>query len=62
MTPDDGPQVSVLFHLEDQYEPVKFEHKDHAVLAKNCEVCHHYRSEVEKTPGCRECHGLPFKT
>jgi len=58
----DGPETSILYHLTDLYTPVKFSHKAHTGYAENCTVCHHHKSEVEKTPACRECHGLPFKT
>lgn len=58
----DGPETSVLYHLTDIYAPVKFTHKAHTGYAENCKVCHHHHSEIERTPACRECHGLPFKT
>jgi hypothetical protein len=51
----------MLFHLADEYMAVKFSHKAHAASTGDCETCHHYHSEVERSPPCRECHGQPFK-
>jgi hypothetical protein len=53
-----GPATSILYHLTDMYVPVKFSHKEHTQYSKNCSECHHHQSDVEKTPACRECHGI----
>ncbi|MBI5527994.1 MAG: cytochrome c3 family protein [Deltaproteobacteria bacterium] len=58
---DGGPPTSVIYHLSETYEPVTFSHKRHQA-GTECGACHHHQSEVERTPPCRECHGLPFES
>ena len=52
-----GPDVSILYQLQDIYEAVSFNHADHIDYADNCQDCHHHQLPLEKTPACRECHG-----
>ncbi|MCU0663073.1 MAG: cytochrome c family protein [Myxococcota bacterium] len=53
----DGPEISMLFHLLDRYEPVRFTHANHVSYASACAFCHHHGTQVDQTPACRECHG-----
>lgn len=53
-----APKESILFHLVDQYEPVRFSHELHVEAEPRCESCHHHASGVETAPPCRACHGL----
>ena len=62
LTDKDGPEQSILYHLTDMYSPVKFAHRTHAQYAQGCTDCHHHHSGVERTPACRECHGLASST
>ena len=42
---DTGPKVVILNELENEYEPVPFDHLAHARMAQmwsGCETCHHY--------------------
>jgi len=57
LSSDNGPAVSVLYHLTNQYTSVKFDHRSHVEYSDSCGSCHHHQSEVESTPACRECHG-----
>jgi hypothetical protein len=57
--PSQGPDLAVLGQLKDLYEPVQFNHKQHAEMVgmgQGCATCHHY-SPSGKFPPCRECHG-----
>jgi len=48
---------------EDHYEPVRFAHKRHAALTKDCSVCHHFRPKDEnalETTRCSACHQDSF--
>ncbi|MCZ7584625.1 MAG: cytochrome c family protein [Deltaproteobacteria bacterium] len=57
-----GPKTAILYHLTSMYVPVEFNHLEHTNYAESCSTCHHHHSDIEATPACRECHGLPFKT
>ena len=53
----------IIKKREDHYEPVRFAHKRHAALTKDCSKCHHYRpkdkNELETTR-CSACHQDSF--
>jgi cytochrome c-type biogenesis protein CcmH/NrfF len=47
--------------LGDQFQPVKFRHKYHAQILKDCSVCHHffeehYNNQVVPADKCASCH------
>lgn len=53
----------VIKKREDHYEPVRFAHKRHAALTKDCSKCHHYRPKDEnalETTRCSACHQDSF--
>ena len=53
-----GPDVVTLNELENDYEPVIFEHRRHAqmsAMGNECSNCHHY-SEGGRITACKECH------
>jgi len=55
---DEGPDSVVLDKLAALYEPVIFDHKQHADMSKmggDCSTCHHY-SPPGRIPPCGECH------
>ena len=59
---ESGPDMVVLDHLTELYEPTRFNHANHVDYEEDCSVCHHHTSDAERFPPCRECHGMPFKT
>ncbi len=53
----------VIKKREDHYEPVRFAHKRHAALIRDCTKCHHYRPKNEdalETTRCSACHQDAF--
>ncbi len=53
----------VIKKREDHYEPVRFAHKRHAHLIKDCSACHHLRpkdKDALETTRCRACHQESF--
>jgi hypothetical protein len=53
----------IIKKREDHYEPVRFAHKRHAALIKDCSKCHHYRPKDEnalETTRCSACHQDSF--
>jgi len=49
---------------EDHYGPVRFMHAKHAVVTRDCALCHHYRPLDEaatETTRCSACHQEPFQ-
>lgn len=56
----EAPDSLILDDLVDLYEPVHFDHEEHASMAemdKDCATCHHY-SPPGTIPACKECHSL----
>jgi len=54
----------ILRKTEDHYGPVRFMHAKHAVVVKDCALCHHYRPLDEaaaETVRCSACHQEPFR-
>lgn len=51
------PQTALIKTLQKEYEPVLFDHKNHATAAKTCSSCHHHTS-AEETRKCASCHDL----
>ncbi|GAB6906052.1 Cyctchrome c, class III family protein (fragment) [Desulfosarcina cetonica] len=54
----------ILRRTEDHYGPVRFMHAKHAVVVKDCALCHHYRpldEAASETVRCSACHQEPFK-
>ncbi len=48
---------------EDLYGTVRFMHKKHATLLKDCIICHHYRPadpKASEATRCSACHQAPF--
>ncbi len=56
-----APEVSILGHIAERYEPSTFSHKKHINYAPSCFTCHHRQTEVDKAPPCRACHTLTSK-
>jgi len=54
-----GPDTARLFQLHQVYDSVAFNHAVHVESVKDCLLCHHHQSPVDKTPACRECHNQP---
>lgn len=55
----EAPDSVVLGQLANLYEPIKFNHKQHADMSKmggDCATCHHY-CPPGRIPSCSECHG-----
>jgi hypothetical protein len=55
----EAPDAMELASLEDQYEPVHFDHKLHASMSEmnlGCGTCHHF-SPPGHIPPCQACHG-----
>ncbi len=53
----------VIKEKEDHYEPVRFAHKRHAALTKDCSKCHHFRpkdKDALETTRCSACHQDAF--
>jgi len=53
----------IIKKREDHYLPVRFAHKRHAALIKDCSRCHHFRPEKEdalETTRCSGCHQESF--
>ena len=53
----------IIKKREDHYEPVRFAHKRHAALIKDCTKCHHFRPKDEnalETTRCSACHQDSF--
>lgn len=53
------PRVVTIGVLSDLYEPVVFNHEQHAQMSRmgaGCTACHHYSAKGE-TPSCQTCHG-----
>lgn len=53
----------IIKKREDHYGPVRFAHKRHASLIKDCTKCHHYRPKDVKaleTTRCSACHQDSF--
>lgn len=66
---DDVTQVYYLLDSpiikarEDHYQPVRFAHKRHAALTRDCSKCHHYRPkdpDALETTRCSACHQDSF--
>ena len=54
----------IIRQTEDHYGPVRFMHAKHAVVTKDCALCHHYRpldEEASETVRCSACHQESFK-
>ena len=54
----------IIRQTEDHYGPVRFMHAKHAVVVKDCALCHHYRpldEAASETVRCSACHQEPFK-
>ncbi|SDU61965.1 Class III cytochrome C family protein [Desulfobacula phenolica] len=55
----------IIKKKENHYEPVRFAHKRHAALTKDCSKCHHYRPKDEtalETTRCSACHQDSFNS
>jgi hypothetical protein len=53
----------IIRKIEDHYGPVRFMHSKHAVVIKDCALCHHYRplnNAASETTRCSACHQEPF--
>jgi len=53
----------VIKKREDHYGPVRFAHKRHAALIRDCTRCHHYRPKADSAPEttrCSACHQDAF--
>jgi hypothetical protein len=53
----------IIRKTEDHYGPVRFMHAKHAVVIKDCALCHHHRPLEERaseTVRCSACHQEPF--
>jgi len=54
----------IIQKTEDHYGPVRFMHAKHAVVIKDCALCHHYRpldEAASETVRCSACHQQPFQ-
>lgn len=54
-----GPDTIVLGQLENDYLPVPFDHKGHAMMgemAEGCATCHHNTPRGTRPPKCESCH------
>jgi len=54
----------IIRQTEDHYGPVRFMHAKHAVVVKDCALCHHYRpldEAASETVRCSACHQQPFQ-
>jgi hypothetical protein len=54
----DSPETVLLYELENEYQPVTFNHRVHAEMSAmggECASCHHY-SEAGKIESCKQCH------
>jgi hypothetical protein len=54
----------IIRKTEDHYGPVRFMHSKHAVVIKDCALCHHYRplgETTSETVRCSACHQEPFQ-
>ncbi len=54
----------VIRKTEDHYGPVRFMHTKHAVVIKDCALCHHYRpldEAASETVRCSACHQQSFQ-
>jgi hypothetical protein len=52
----------VIRKIEDHYRPVRFMHAKHAMVVKDCALCHHHRPLDEaaaETVRCSACHQEP---
>lgn len=52
-----APGIVKLDALSDKYEPVRFDHEKHAVIAGNCGTCHHEHGNSGTLP-CKDCHAV----
>ncbi len=53
----------IIRKTEDHYGPVRFMHSKHAVVTRDCALCHHYRpldEAASETARCSACHQEPF--
>jgi octaheme c-type cytochrome (tetrathionate reductase family) len=54
----------IIRQTEDHYGPVRFMHAKHAVVVKDCALCHHHRpldEAASETVRCSACHQQPFQ-
>ncbi|BBO91927.1 hypothetical protein DSCOOX_51070 [Desulfosarcina ovata subsp. ovata] len=54
----------IIRQTEDHYGPVRFMHSKHAVVTKDCALCHHHRpldESASETVRCSACHQQPFQ-
>ena len=54
-----GPDIIMLDDLEDLFQPVPFDHGNHArmsQMAGGCGICHHFPPAQGPYPPCRSCH------
>ena len=54
----------IIRQTEDHYGPVRFMHSKHAVVVKDCALCHHHRpldEAASETVRCSACHQQPFQ-
>lgn len=59
-----GPDIVILNAIEDQYEPVRFDHKTHSsmvAISGGCVRCHHYSESSTTFQPCEECHPKEIK-
>ncbi|NOY65502.1 MAG: cytochrome c3 family protein [Nitrospirae bacterium] len=50
------PEITVLDSISNIYEPVRFDHATHSMIAERCVVCHH--EHPSNADLCKNCHGL----
>ena len=54
----------IIRKTEDHYGSVRFMHSKHAVVVRDCALCHHHRpldEAASETVRCSACHQEPFK-
>jgi hypothetical protein len=55
-----APETVLLYELENEYEPVAFNHRTHAQMSAmggECADCHHF-GEGGRIEACKQCHSL----
>jgi hypothetical protein len=55
-----APETVQLYELSNEYNPVTFNHREHAKMSAmggECSDCHHF-GEGERITSCKECHSL----
>jgi hypothetical protein len=56
----EAPETVLLYELEDEYQPVTFNHRVHAKMSSmggECSDCHHF-GEGGRIESCKQCHSV----